>query len=82
MIIGLIAQTYRNQGFRGFYTGIVAQIMRDIPFYATFFGTYEVSCRYLRKYTKWEDTAVYFVSGGYVRWVVLSVCCLVLYCTV
>ena len=41
-----------------------AQVLRDIPFYATFFGFYEFSCRYLRATTKWNDTSVYFVSGG------------------
>jgi len=44
--------------------GMSAQVLRDIPFYATFFGFYELSCRYLRATTKWNDTSVYFVSGG------------------
>ena len=45
-------------------TGMSAQVLRDIPFYATFFGFYEFSCRYLRATTQWNDTSVYFVSGG------------------
>ncbi len=60
----IFAQTIKVEGLRGLYTGMNAQILRDIPFYATFFGTYDFSCRYLRTTTAWNDTAVYFVSGG------------------
>ena len=31
----------RTQGFRGLFVGLGAQFARDVPFYASFFGTYE-----------------------------------------
>lgn len=31
----------RTQGIRGLFVGLGAQFARDVPFYATFFGTYE-----------------------------------------
>jgi hypothetical protein len=61
----IFAQTIKTEGLMGLYRGIGAQVMRDIPFYSSFFGTYELSCRYLRATTTWNDTAVYFVSGGF-----------------
>ena len=51
-------------GVGGLYTGIVAQVVRDIPFYASFFGSYDIFCRLLKKNTTWNDTSIYFVSGG------------------
>ena len=51
---------------RGLYTGIGAQVMRDIPFYASFFGSYDIFCKILKKSTSWNDTSIYFVAGGYV----------------
>lgn len=41
-----------------------AQLLRDIPFYASFFGSYEILCRGLRAHTDWSDTSVYLVAGG------------------
>ena len=40
--------------------------MRDIPFYASFFGSYDIFCKILKKSTSWNDTSIYFVAGGYV----------------
>lgn len=54
----------RLQGPGGFYVGFGAQLMREIPFFALFFGSYEVSCQLLRKHTKLSDPAVYVISGG------------------
>lgn len=53
---------------RGLYTGIGAQVVRDIPFYASFFGSYDIFCKVLKKSTDWNDTSIYFVAGGYVRY--------------
>jgi hypothetical protein len=39
-------------------------VLRDIPFYSSFFGTYTVSCELLKYYTDFSDTAIYFTSGG------------------
>jgi len=55
---------YKTHGLRGFYSGFCAQIMRDIPFYSSFFGTYEILCQTFRKYTAWDQSSIYFISGG------------------
>jgi len=57
---------FRAQGVRGFYVGYGAQLMREIPFFALFFGSYEISCQLLRKHTKMHDSTIYITSGGYV----------------
>ena len=44
-IASIVRSTLKSQGLSGFYTGIGAQICRDIPFYATFFGVYDTLCR-------------------------------------
>lgn len=56
--------TFRTQGVAGFYTGIAAQVMRDVPFYCFFFGSYDLACKYLKKHTELPESAVYFTSGG------------------
>jgi Mitochondrial carrier protein len=60
--------TLQHAGVRGLYTGIGAQVVRDIPFYASFFGSYDIICKVLKKSTDWNDTSIYFVAGGYVRY--------------
>lgn len=47
----IFLSTFRNQGFRGLYTGLSAQIMRDIPFYSSFFGSYELLVRWMKANT-------------------------------
>lgn len=69
----IFGQTIKTQGFRGLYTGFNAQVLRDIPFYATFFGSYEAFCTLFKKNTNWSDTTIYFVSGGLagqIAWIV------------
>ena len=66
---GNVKEIMRNiiqkDGLKGFYTGIHAQIARDIPFYFFFFGSYELCCSQLRRYfPSMSDPTVYFVSGG------------------
>jgi hypothetical protein len=39
--------------------------LRDIPFYASFFGSYELICRYLKENSDLSDNQVYFISGGF-----------------
>jgi hypothetical protein len=65
-ITDLCKKLYKTQGLRGFYTGFAAQVMRDIPFYAAFFGTYSTCCEYLKVAAagSLSDTSVYFLSGG------------------
>ncbi len=69
---GQAAQTLRSltsdiitqRGYRGLFTGLNAQLLRDIPFGAAFFGSYEVLCQVFKKHTKWSDSTVFFMSGG------------------
>lgn len=61
MLIELIQQ----KGFiRGIYTGFSAQLLRDIPFYSSFFGSYDILCRYFKQHSTLSDTTIYFISGG------------------
>jgi hypothetical protein len=43
-------QMIKRQGIRSLFVGLDAQIMRDMPFYAFFFGTYELNCYLFRTY--------------------------------
>jgi len=63
-IRAVVGNLIRSKGMGGLYLGFHAQVMRDIPFYATFFGSYEIICRLLRANTQWSDAAVYFTAGG------------------
>lgn len=62
----LLQRTYRMEGMRGLYKGMGAQILRDIPFYSSFFGSYDILCMGLKRFTSLSDTAVYFLAGGLV----------------
>lgn len=62
--ISLVRSILRTRGPSGLYVGLGAQITRDIPFYATFFGSYELLCRYMKKHTDLPETSIYFISGG------------------
>jgi hypothetical protein len=43
------------------FVGFVPQIMRDAPFYAVFFGGYELNCYIFPTYTPWmPDELNYF----------------------
>jgi solute carrier family 25 ornithine transporter 2/15 len=43
-------QMIKRHGVRSLFVGFDAQIMRDMPFYAFFFGTYELNCYLFRTY--------------------------------
>ena len=60
----VVRRLVQRDGLRGFYTGFASQVLRDIPFYASFFGTYDVMCRVLKDRTNWSDARVYFTAGG------------------
>ncbi|KAL7470926.1 hypothetical protein ACHAXS_011210 [Conticribra weissflogii] len=56
----------RKQGVRSLFMGFDAQIMRDAPFYAFFFGTYELNCYLFRTYIPtMPEELNYFLSGGF-----------------
>ena len=56
------------QGPRGLFVGLGAQFARDIPFYAFFFGTYELSLSLLREHTEVPQEASYLIAGMYSDW--------------
>lgn len=60
----LAAAVYRTKGLRGFYTGFAAQVLREVPFFSAFFGSYEILGQLLRRHTSLGDGAVYMLSGG------------------
>lgn len=54
-----------GKGVLGLWRGTRAQILRDVPFYASFLGFYDILSFLLRKsMTSWSDGTVYFVAGG------------------
>lgn len=55
----------RTQGIRGLFVGLGAQFARDVPFYASFFGTYEtiVDCGKASSYAIPLEV-LYFLAGG------------------
>mmetsp|Transcript_31480 Transcript_31480/g.75199 ORF Transcript_31480/g.75199 Transcript_31480/m.75199 type:complete len:297 (+) Transcript_31480:69-959(+) len=56
----------KRQGLRSLLVGFDAQIMRDAPFYAFFFGTYELNCYLFRTYVpSMPEELNYFLSGGF-----------------
>jgi hypothetical protein len=54
----------RNHGIGGLWKGVGAQILRDIPFNAAFFGSYDILCNVFKQHTKWSEPTIYFISGG------------------
>lgn len=55
----------RQQGWKSLFVGLDAQIMRDGPFYAIFFGGYELFCYMFRtSVPQMPDEVNYFLSGG------------------
>lgn len=60
----LVKEIFARKGVRGFFVGFGPQLIRDIPFYASFFGTYDILCYLLKKYTSFPETSVYFIAGG------------------
>lgn len=56
----------KRQGIRGMFTGLESQVMRDAPFYAVFFGSYDLGVALLKKHTSLPDPAIFFITGGVV----------------
>ncbi|CAM9582904.1 unnamed protein product [Scytosiphon promiscuus] len=55
----------RTQGIPGLFVGLGAQFVRDIPFYAAFFGTYETVVNNGKQLPcEVPLEALYFVAGG------------------
>jgi len=43
--LACVVDIYRQAGVRGFFSGLPALLMRDVPFNALFFGSYRTFCR-------------------------------------
>ncbi|VDN08219.1 unnamed protein product [Thelazia callipaeda] len=67
-------EIYRTHGLRGFYTGMVATLCREMPGYFAFFGAYELSRFYFTPKGKSKDdigilrTAISGGIGGVGLW--------------
>eukprot|EP00521_Asterionellopsis_glacialis_P015159 CAMPEP_0195296106 /NCGR_PEP_ID=MMETSP0707-20130614/18796_1 /TAXON_ID=33640 /ORGANISM="Asterionellopsis glacialis, Strain CCMP134" /LENGTH=293 /DNA_ID=CAMNT_0040357517 /DNA_START=216 /DNA_END=1094 /DNA_ORIENTATION=+ len=62
----VVKQMLNKQGLRSMFVGLDAQLMRDAPFYAFFFGGYELNCYLFRTYVPtMPDELNYFLSGGF-----------------
>lgn len=59
----VITGIWAKQGIAGFYQGFGSQLCRDIPFYGSFFGSYDILCRLLLKLDL-PEASVYFIAGG------------------
>eukprot|EP00560_Eucampia_antarctica_P001557 CAMPEP_0197833212 /NCGR_PEP_ID=MMETSP1437-20131217/18204_1 /TAXON_ID=49252 ORGANISM="Eucampia antarctica, Strain CCMP1452" /NCGR_SAMPLE_ID=MMETSP1437 /ASSEMBLY_ACC=CAM_ASM_001096 /LENGTH=264 /DNA_ID=CAMNT_0043437129 /DNA_START=151 /DNA_END=942 /DNA_ORIENTATION=+ len=56
----------QRQGIKSIFCGLDSQLMRDGPFYAVFFGGYELNCYLFRTYVpSMPDELNYFLSGGF-----------------
>lgn len=59
----MLVHVLKTQGVKGLFVGLGAQFARDIPFYAFFFGTYELSLVALKAYTTMPQEGAYLVAG-------------------
>lgn len=61
----IVKRMMKEQGIRSMFCGLDSQLMRDGPFYAVFFGGYELSCYLFKTYVPtMPDELNYFISGG------------------
>ena len=71
--MSVIHRTLNAEGVRGLYAGMGAQILRDVPFYATFFGIYDTFVYLLqRQCPSMSEPVVYATAGGFagqIAWV-------------
>lgn len=63
-VSAIIRGIVHNHGTMGLWRGMPVQVMRDVPFYASFFGSYDILCYALRRMTSWSDHTIFFISGG------------------
>jgi len=62
--MSVLRHTLATTGTRGLFVGMGAQILRDVPFYAVFFGVYQNVCSFIRANTTWTESVVYATAGG------------------
>jgi len=62
----VLKKMFKKQGIKSLFCGLDSQLMRDGPFYAVFFGGYELNCYLFRTYAPWMPEELnYFMSGGF-----------------
>lgn len=62
----IFKQMINKNGIKSLFCGLDAQLMRDGPFYAMFFGGYELNCYLFRTFVpSMPDELNYFLSGGF-----------------
>jgi hypothetical protein len=61
----ILRHIVKTRGPTGLYSGIVSQVQCSAMFYLSFFGSYNVLCRELKKLDVLSDPVVYFISGGF-----------------
>ena len=61
----VMKEIMKTRGFSGLWVGMDAQIMRDAPFYAVFFGSYEIFKFTLHNMGVENRDVNYFMSGGF-----------------
>jgi hypothetical protein len=62
----IIKKVVKQQGVRGLFAGLDAQLARDASFYALFFGSYEMFCYgFKQAFPSAPDELNYFMSGGF-----------------
>jgi solute carrier family 25 ornithine transporter 2/15 len=61
----ITSEIIARRGYAGLFTGIGAQLLRDVPFGAAFFGSYEIMCQLFRKHSSMSECNIYFMSGGF-----------------
>lgn len=62
----IFKQMIKKNGVKSLFCGLDAQLMRDGPFYAMFFGGYELNCYLFRTFVpSMPDELNYFLSGGF-----------------
>lgn len=62
----IMKKMIQKQGYTSFFTGLDAQLARDVSFYAVFFGGYELFCYLFRtNIPSMPDELNYFMSGGF-----------------
>lgn len=58
----ILRRMIKKQGVKSLFVGFDAQLMRDAPFYAFFFGGYELNCYLFRTYVpSMPDELNYFI---------------------
>ncbi|KAJ3178398.1 hypothetical protein HDU85_005196 [Gaertneriomyces sp. JEL0708] len=63
-VVHCATEMYRVSGVRSLYRGFGITVVRDVPSFAAYFGTYEYLKRYLSSSTTLDPTMALVVAGG------------------